>query len=166
MVALALLSSLLLAASALAVPSSTERHSARVARRAHQSQPQKPYTGRAPLASSSSANSTHHDEYSSNWAGAVYNWPTGWIQAVTASFVVPTPSNPPGGNDGTTYYASAWVGIDGDTCGNAILQTGLDFSVQGGSVGYDGKPSFFCDGQITFTNSGLSVVRVVPSRVV
>ena len=37
------------------------------------------------------------------------------------------------------HAASAWVGIDGDTCANAILQTGIDFTVtEDGSVRYDG----------------------------
>jgi hypothetical protein len=31
------------------------------------------------------------------------------------------------------------VGIDGDTCGTAILQTGLDFNVKGTTVSYDGR---------------------------
>ena len=49
---------------------------------------------------------------------------------------MPTPKAPSGGSG--TYSASAWVGIDGDTCDNAILQTGVDFTVSGGSVSYDG----------------------------
>ena len=49
---------------------------------------------------------------------------------MTGTFTVPTPSG-----EGS---ASAWVGIDGDTCDNAILQTGVDFTVSGGSVSYDG----------------------------
>jgi hypothetical protein len=68
-------------------------------------------------------------------------WMQGYIQSVTATFTVPVPSIPPGGDDSTTYWASAWVGIDGDTCGNAILQTGLDFGVQGSGIGYDGTPA-------------------------
>lgn len=57
---------------------------------------------------------------------------------MTASFVIPAPAIPQGASPGT-YAASAWVGIDGDTCGNAILQTGLDFTVDArGSVSYDG----------------------------
>ncbi len=51
---------------------------------------------------------------------------------MTGTFVVPTPSAPDGA-------ASAWVGIDGDTCGNAILQTGVDFDYSGGSISFDGK---------------------------
>ena len=41
-----------------------------------------------------------------------------------------------------TAYAAVWVGIDGDTCGNAILQTGVDLNVENGAVSYDGRWSF------------------------
>ena len=47
------------------------------------------------------------------------------------TFTVPTPKEP-------SHTASAWVGIDGGTCGNAILQTSVDFTVSGSSVSYDG----------------------------
>ena len=57
-------------------------------------------------------------------------------KAVTATFTVPTPKEPSGGSG--EHSASAWVGIDGDTCGTAILQTGVDFTVSGSSVSYDG----------------------------
>jgi hypothetical protein len=56
----------------------------------------------------------------------------GTYKSVTATFTVPKAS----GSSGAS--ASAWVGIDGDSCGNAILQTGLDFNV-GGT--YDGEPA-------------------------
>ena len=36
------------------------------------------------------------------------------------------------------HAASAWVGIDGDSCQNAILQTGADFYVNGGKMWYNG----------------------------
>ncbi len=80
-------------------------------------------------------NGTAHVEYSSNWAGAVLIG-TGYT-SVTGSIVVPTPSTPSGGSSRTEYAASAWVGIDGDTCTTAILQTGVDFYVQGSSVSFD-----------------------------
>ncbi|KAM5343989.1 hypothetical protein ACJ41O_012526 [Fusarium nematophilum] len=62
-------------------------------------------------------------EYSSNWAGAVkvgsgYN-------KVQGTITVPEVS----GTDGAA--ASAWVGIDGDTCQTAILQTGISFYADG-----------------------------------
>jgi len=66
-------------------------------------------------------------EYSSNWAGAILIG-TGFTE-VTGTFTVPTPS--------TAGSGSAWVGIDGDTCDTAILQTGVDWTKSGSSVTYD-----------------------------
>lgn len=60
-------------------------------------------------------------EYSSNWAGAILIG-TGYT-SVTGTFTVPTPSSSGSG--------SAWVGIDGDTCSTAILQTGIDWTKSG-----------------------------------
>ncbi|KAF9237540.1 peptidase A4 family-domain-containing protein [Melanogaster broomeanus] len=112
----ALLSNLLLASVALAVPSS--RLEARLARRS---------AGRQSPASDVGVSNV---EYSSNWAGAVWDEADGTFTSVTGTFTVPTPS-------GTSGAASAWVGIDGDTCGTAILQTGIDFTVSNGAVSYD-----------------------------
>lgn len=56
-----------------------------------------------------------HVQYSSNWAGAVIIGSS--ITEVTGTFTVPTVSLPSGGSSRTEYGASAWVGIDGDTCG-------------------------------------------------
>lgn len=81
------------------------------------------------------SNDSAHVEYSSNWAGAVLIG-TGY-KSVTGTITVPTPSTPSGGSSRTEYAASAWVGIDGDTCQTAILQTGVDFYVEGSSVGFD-----------------------------
>ena len=63
-------------------------------------------------------------------------WYQGTYKSVTATFTVPTPKEPSGQSG--EHSASAWVGIDGDSCENAILQTGVDFTVSGGSVSYDG----------------------------
>jgi len=146
----------LLAASATAMPSRSERMAARIARRGLAAG-----RGSTPLnkvGSSdrvSSGNSTAHVEYSSNWSGAVYDsYGSGTFKAVTASFVIPTPKVPSGGSSSKTYYASAWVGIDGDTCGNAILQTGLDFEVRGTSVSYDSWYEWYPDYAYDF--SGIS----------
>jgi hypothetical protein len=51
---------------------------------------------------------------------------------------VPTPATSPEGSPGIQYAASAWVGIDGSSCKNVILQTGVNFLVQGGRVSYGG----------------------------
>ena len=49
---------------------------------------------------------------------------------MTGTFTVPTPSG-----EGAS---SGWVGIDGDTCQTALLQTGIDFFSSGGEVSYQG----------------------------
>lgn len=72
--------------------------------------------------------------YSSNWAGAVQIG-TGYDNVV-GTIVVPTPSVPSGGSSLLKYAASAWVGIDGDTCSTAILQTGVDFYAGRGGVSF------------------------------
>ncbi|KZT63531.1 putative aspergillopepsin, partial [Daedalea quercina L-15889] len=92
-------------------------------------------------------------EYSENWAGAVYDsYPSGSFTAVTGTFTVPTPSAPSGGRG--SYSASAWVGIDGDTCDTAILQTGLDFTIDGSDVSYDAWYEWYPDYAYDF--SGIS----------
>jgi hypothetical protein len=58
-------------------------------------------------------------QYSGNWAGAVLVG-SGYT-SVTGTFTAPTPTT-----DGS---GSAWVGIDGDTCATAILQTGIDWTL-------------------------------------
>jgi hypothetical protein len=58
---------------------------------------------------------------------------------VTGTFTVPNPTVPPGGNSGTAYSGTAWVGIDGDTCQQAILQSGVDWTIQNGKVTYGGE---------------------------
>jgi hypothetical protein len=92
--------------------------------------------------------------YSSNWAGAVLVG-SGY-KSVTGTFVVPTPKEPSGGSSSTEYSASAWVGIDGDTCQSAILQTGVDFNVQGSSVSYDAWYEFFPDYAYNFQGFSIS----------
>lgn len=87
-------------------------------------------------------------QYSNNWAGAVWENPPkeGPFSAVGGTFTVPEPkiSGKPSG-DGTTA-GSAWVGIDGDTYGAAILQAGVDFYVnQDGSTSFDAWYEWFPD---------------------
>lgn len=80
------------------------------------------------------ATNTSHVSYSTNWSGAV-KIGTG-LDDVTGTIVVPTPSIPDGGSSLKKYAASAWVGIDGDTCSTAILQTGVDFYAGRGGVSF------------------------------
>lgn len=65
-----------------------------------------------------------NEQYSSNWAGAVLIG--NGFKGVSGQFTVPMPQMPSGGSPSTQYCASAWVGIDGDTCERAILQAGKD----------------------------------------
>ncbi|EIW83425.1 hypothetical protein CONPUDRAFT_102200 [Coniophora puteana RWD-64-598 SS2] len=84
------------------------------------------------------------EEYSQNWAGAVWSKPAGTFTAVTGTFTVPTASG--------SGSASAWVGIDGSSCSNAILQTGVDFNADGS---YDSWYEWFPAGAVDF--DGLTI---------
>jgi hypothetical protein len=53
----------------------------------------------------------------------------GTFKSVTGTFTVPTPTVRKGASPAPAYTATAWVGIDGDTCGSAILQAGVGFVV-------------------------------------
>lgn len=79
-----------------------------------------------------SSGTTLYDEYSTNWAGVVIESPpTGQnFTTVSGTFIVPKPT-------GSNGSASAWVGIDGDTASQSILQAGVDFTISGGKVSYD-----------------------------
>ncbi|KAF8313007.1 hypothetical protein DL93DRAFT_2036848, partial [Clavulina sp. PMI_390] len=86
-----------------------------------------------------------HVTYSENWSGVILTAAAGTWKGITGTFVVPTPKVPSGGSTTTAYAASAWVGIDGYTCSSAILQTGVDFYVEGGSISYDGWYEWYPD---------------------
>ncbi|KAJ9130922.1 Acid proteinase [Pleurostoma richardsiae] len=139
----------------------TEERRARAARRAEAAVAPRPGSGlpRLPVVPSVEAdaiegNNTANVEYSSNWAGAVLIG-SGY-KSVTGTFVVPTPKAPSGGNSGTQYAASAWVGIDGDTATNSILQTGVDFYVENGQVSYDAWYEWYPDYAYTFSGFSIS----------
>ncbi|CAK7245817.1 MAG: hypothetical protein STHCBS139747_007417 [Sporothrix thermara] len=99
------------------------------------------------------ASNTSDVSYSSNWAGAVLVG-SGY-KSVTGTFTVPTPKLPSGAKTTTEYAASAWVGLDGDTCDTAILQTGVDFNIKGSTVTYDAWYEWYPDYAYTF--SGFSI---------
>jgi len=82
-------------------------------------------------------------EYDSNWAGAVIIG-TGYT-TVTGTFNVPSPTGSGSG--------AAWVGIDGDTCQSAILQTGIDWTVSGGETTYDAWYEWYPDYSYDFSGS-------------
>ncbi|KAF8342483.1 peptidase A4 family-domain-containing protein [Amanita rubescens] len=96
--------------------------------------------------------------YTSNWGGIVLSgYPPGTFVAVTGTFVVPTPSSPNGA-------VSVWVGIDGYSCGNAFLQTGVDISYENGVVSlqpwYEWYPNYPSDFNLSI-NPGDSVQLTV-----
>ncbi|KAI0325217.1 acid proteinase [Cubamyces sp. BRFM 1775] len=132
----ALLSQVLIAIAVSAVPTFEERHAQRVARRTtggHVSYPLEAAAipDAAMIEDQSEVTQTY---YSAAWSGAVlyYSKGTSW-QNVTGTFTVPTPQEP--FNATGFHSASAWVGLDGYNCNN-LLQTGVDFSVNGNKVTY------------------------------
>jgi len=89
---------------------------------------------------------TTYPQYSSNWAGAVQIG-TGFT-VVTGTITVPQVYD---GNPNSA--ASAWVGIDGDTCQTAILQTGVSFY---GDGSFDAWYEWIPDYSHSFTNFRMS----------
>ncbi|KAH8673465.1 peptidase A4 family-domain-containing protein [Xylariales sp. PMI_506] len=109
------------------------------------------------------SNETLQVEYSSNWAGAVLIG-SGY-KSVTGTITVPTPSTPSGGSSRTEYAASAWVGIDGDTCDTAILQTGVDFYVEGTEVAFDAWYEWYPDYAYDFSGITIAAGDVIKMTV-
>ncbi|KIH88803.1 aspergillopepsin [Sporothrix brasiliensis 5110] len=97
--------------------------------------------------------------YSANWAGAVLDGVD--FQLVTGTFAVPTPRLPKDADANTEYAASAWVGIDGSSCQDTILQVGLDFSIQGTRVSYDGWYEWYPDYSYNFVNFAIRAGDIV-----
>jgi len=154
---LTVLSNALLFSTALA--GVAERNERRAAARARKTNPKLPASDTAIVEDIDIANNTNV-QYSSNWAGAVLTSPPAGstFTSVSATFVVPSASG--------SGAASAWVGIDGDTYTNSILQTGLDFNVQGGRVTYDAWYEWYPDYAYDFTGISFSVGDSVSISVV
>lgn len=93
-------------------------------------------------------------QYSPNWAGAVLIGNS--YTVVSGEFTVPTPSAPPGASPYQQYCASAWVGIDGDTCQSAILQTGVNFCIQGGQPSFQAWYEWYPDYMYYFQGISIS----------
>ncbi|KAI0656100.1 peptidase A4 family-domain-containing protein [Cubamyces menziesii] len=113
------------------IPTSSERLAQRVARRSaggHLSQPMQV------VAPNTAVSDTSDVDYTANWSGGVVYTTTDapWL-SVTGQFTVPIPHEPTNGTG--RHSVSAWVGIDGSGCGQ-ILQTGIDFTVNGNTVTY------------------------------
>ncbi|KAJ5929877.1 hypothetical protein N7454_006827 [Penicillium verhagenii] len=89
-------------------------------------------------------------QYSKNWAGVVREQPpaSATYTAVSATFTVPNPTATD--NSGDMQAVSAWVGIDGDTYTNAILQTGIDAYIQNGEQTYDAWYEWYPNSAVNF----------------
>ncbi|KAJ7061498.1 aspergillopepsin [Mycena amicta] len=146
--------SALLASAAFAAPSRLEDRILRRREGARRSGPRLPATGG--ISNLIKPDNTSHVAFSSNWAGAAFESPANTYRSVTGTFTVPTPKVPSGSSTSGTYAASAWVGIDGDTCGTAILQTGIDFTITNGRVSFDAWYEYFPDFAHDFTGIPIS----------
>ncbi|KAL7917514.1 peptidase A4 family domain-containing protein [Trichoderma austrokoningii] len=83
-------------------------------------------------------NNTLHASVQSNWGGAILQG--SGFSAASATVNVPT------GGGGSSAAGTAWVGIDGDTCDSAILQTGIDWYGDGTyDAWYEWYPEFSAD---------------------
>jgi len=144
----AVASAFLLAGSAIAAPNTAKRfeNHRRRANARHQGLPNQ----RLSKPNTEASNNTNVD-YSSNWAGAVLVG-SGY-KSVTGTFTVPTPS--------TTGSGSAWVGIDGDTCQTAILQTGIDWTKSGSSITYDAWYEWYPDYAYDFSGITLAAGNTI-----
>jgi len=147
-----IIAGLVCASTVFAAPFTQLRRERRAAR-VRQSQPLRNTTGSAKVDGLATGANTNA-QYSDNWAGAVLIG-DGYT-SVTGSIVVPTPKTPEGGDGSTQYAASAWVGIDGDTCETAILQTGVDFYIQDGQPSYDAWYEWYPAASYTFDNFNLA----------
>lgn len=86
-------------------------------------------------------------QYSTNWAGAV-NHGTGITKV---SGVISVPQVKASSKDKS---GAAWVGIDGDNCQQALIQTGIDFY---GDGSFDAWWEWIPDNVVFFDNFPLSV---------
>ncbi|KAM4057706.1 peptidase a4 family protein [Hirsutella rhossiliensis] len=87
-----------------------------------------------------------YPQYSNNWAGAVQIG--NGFNKVEGTVTVPQVSGD------ATAAAAAWVGIDGDTCQSAILQTGVSFY---GDGSFDSWYEWIPDYSHSFTGFDISV---------
>ncbi|EFQ27406.1 peptidase A4 family protein [Colletotrichum graminicola] len=118
----------------------------RSARARHSSAPNRRLSAESVESLTLNSTGVKNAHYSSNWSGAVqigngYNHVTGTITVPEVS-----------GNSGDA--ASAWVGIDGDTCETAILQTGISLYADGT---FDAWYEWIPDNAYSFDNFDVSV---------
>ncbi|KAK5128358.1 hypothetical protein LTR85_003026 [Meristemomyces frigidus] len=149
-------SALLLAGAAVAAPSKLQqRRHERSAKRMEGRRSLRPLAVNATsLEDVIVADNPDEVTYSSNWAGAVIVGTD--ITEVTGTFTIPTVTIPSGGNSRTEYGAAAWVGIDGDTCESAILQTGVEFLIEGSETEYAAWYEWYPDYSYEFSDFDVS----------
>jgi hypothetical protein len=104
-----------------------------------------------------------HTEYGEYWAGATLIG-SGYT-SVTGTVVVPTPRTPPDGNSSTQYAAAAWVGIDGYTCGTALIQTGIAIWIQNGQPWYNAWYEWFPEASGNFDNFAVNAGDTIEMNV-
>ncbi|KAF7342621.1 hypothetical protein MSAN_02018900 [Mycena sanguinolenta] len=68
------------------------------------------------------------------WSGAGMESAAGTYKSVTGTLVVPNLQPAAGGAASGYYGGSAWVGLDGMTCGSALMAAGIDFQYLQGTV--------------------------------
>lgn len=113
--------------------------------------------GRPNIISDVKTTSNFNTQYSGNWAGLVHkNPPSGQAFAsVSGTFTVQRPTVPIGSTATPQqgWGSSAWVGIDGSTCQSAILQTGVDMSLdQFGTPSYSAWYEWYPAAASNFNN--------------
>jgi hypothetical protein len=70
---------------------------------------------------------------SDNWSGGIVNAPSGTFTSVSGQWTIPNPVATT--NDGTRYYSSFWIGIDGSGGSSDVFQAGVECEAVGGSGG-------------------------------
>jgi hypothetical protein len=93
-------------------------------------------------------------------------WVDNGITEVKGTTNVPQVSLPPGGRNDVTYGGAVWVGIDGDTCGSAILQTGIVWTIENGRTRYSAWYEWFPAPLTAFENFQVNPGDTVTMRVV
>ncbi|KAK9576142.1 hypothetical protein V6Z92_009424 [Aspergillus fumigatus] len=164
-----ILAATLLAGSALSAPNGRSLERIRAWALARQSHPMDG-PGASPAEADPNAEHRTADSkvtYSKNWSGAALEQPppSATYTAVSATITVPEATAVAGVT--SAQASSAWVGIDGDTYANAILQAGVDFYVDpNGAHTYDAWFEWFPDSAHGFdmaVNRGDVVVVKVES---
>lgn len=104
-----------------------------------------------------------YTDYGEYWAGATLIGSD--YTSVFGTIVVPTPRTPPGGNSSAQYAAAAWVGIDGYTCGTALIQTGIAIWIQNGQPWYNAWYEWFPEASGSFDDFAVNAGNTIEMSV-